>query len=169
MKKIAITGPECTGKTTLARALAQRLRSTWVPEYARTYLENIDRPYRQEDLLLIAQGQIKLEDKLSKSEEHLLICDTDITVIKIWQQYKYGSCYPQLLDFIKDRHYDLFILTAPDIPWVYDPQREQPDKRDELYTLYKKELEARKVNYKEVSGTLEERVQQVIKELDKLS
>ncbi|MFK8006949.1 MAG: AAA family ATPase [Saprospiraceae bacterium] len=60
-KKIILTGPESTGKSTLARQLAQVYNTVWVPEFARTYLEGLNRPYRGDDLLKIAKGQRDLE------------------------------------------------------------------------------------------------------------
>ena len=66
IKKIILTGPESSGKTTLAKQLAERFQTTWVPEFARTYLDNLTRPYREDDLLRIAQGQKDLETFFQK-------------------------------------------------------------------------------------------------------
>ena len=66
VKKVAVVGPECTGKSELCKFLASHYGTGWVPEYARGYLENLVRPYEQHDLLTIAHGQIRLEDKYER-------------------------------------------------------------------------------------------------------
>ena len=59
--RIAITGPESTGKSTLARQLAEHYQTTWVPEFARVYLDQLGRPYEEGDLVSIAKGQLQAE------------------------------------------------------------------------------------------------------------
>lgn len=56
---ITIVGPESSGKTTLARELATRYGARWVPEYARKYLDELGRPYQENDLNRIAEGQLE--------------------------------------------------------------------------------------------------------------
>lgn len=131
--KVVVIGPESTGKSTLAETLAHRYHASWVKEYAREYLDGIDRPYKREDLWNIAQGQIKAEDDLS---EPLLFCDTDLYVIKVWSEQKYNTCDHRILQQIARRKYDLYLLTYIDIPWTPDPQREYPDPRMRSYFYY---------------------------------
>ncbi|MFW5872398.1 MAG: AAA family ATPase, partial [bacterium] len=104
--KIAIVGPESTGKSTLSKQLALYFKTAWVPEYARDYLNKLGRPYKQSDLLLIAQEQIALEEKAAANHE-MVFCDTNLLVIKIWSEFKYQSCHPWILKSIKERKYDL--------------------------------------------------------------
>lgn len=94
MIKVVITGTECSGKTTLAENLAQHYQVPYVPEYAREYLNNLDRPYLQSDLRHIAIGQLELEKKYIAND--LIICDTSMLVIKVWSQIKYNSVHPWL-------------------------------------------------------------------------
>ena len=84
IKKIAITGPESTGKSTLARQLAEHYKTVWVPEYARTYINQLNRPYERYDLMEMAKGQISQEEKLLLESNNFLFCDTELSVIKIW-------------------------------------------------------------------------------------
>ena len=56
---ITIVGPESSGKTTLARQLAADLGCPWVPEYAREYLDGLGRTYEEDDLQIIARGQLE--------------------------------------------------------------------------------------------------------------
>jgi NadR type nicotinamide-nucleotide adenylyltransferase len=168
LKRIAIVGPECTGKSTLSSLLAQHYKTTWVPEFARTYLDELKRPYEQDDLLSIARGQLQSEDEHAKKSTNLLVCDTNLVVIKIWSEFKYGSCHPEILQWLTQRYYHLHLLTHVDIPWEYDPQREHPDKREQLYSLYKNELTALQVPFIEIKGTTEERLTTAIKAIELL-
>ncbi|QOR75304.1 MAG: ATP-binding protein [Thermoflavifilum sp.] len=138
MKKIVVIGPESTGKSTLSEQLAHHLHTVWVPEYARTYLDQLNRPYEEADLLAIARGQLASEDALAPQARELLICDTDLYVIKVWSEHKYNTCHPWILEQIAQRHYDMYILTNIDVPWVPDPQREhpQPEMRAYFFRIY---------------------------------
>ncbi|MDW8330616.1 MAG: ATP-binding protein [Cyclobacteriaceae bacterium] len=168
VKRVAIVGPECSGKTTLAEALARHYQTVWVPEYARDYLERLSRPYTQDDLLVIAHGQIQLEDEYAQRTANLLICDTNLLVIKIWSEFKYGTCHPEILHHLHNRHYDLHLLTHPDVPWQDDPQREHPDKRDLLFSIYKSEINKLNVRYEEIFGPTEERMKRATLAIDSI-
>ena len=165
--KIAITGPESTGKSLLAQQLAEHYRTTWVPEYARSYIDSLSRPYHQQDLLSIAQGQIRTEEECHKKAGAFLFCDTELIVVKIWSEVKYHACDEWILKMISEHRYDLFLLCDIDLPWEYDPQREHPDKRDYLFKLYKKELEMRDFPYFVISGIGKSRLNNAIGSIDK--
>lgn len=152
VKKVAIIGPECTGKSDLSQYLAAHFKSTWVPEYARGYVDNLVRPYEQHDLLTIAHGQLRLEDSYARTPSGILFCDTNLYVIKVWSEFKFGECSPEILKTIAERHYDLYLLTYVDILWQEDPQREHPDKREELYQIYLKEMKSQPVPFVEIRG-----------------
>lgn len=155
--KVAIVGPECTGKSELASFLADHYNTVWVPEYARGYLDNLVRPYEEHDLLTIAHGQLRLEKEWALSANGLLFCDTTLLVIKIWSEFKYGRCAQEIIDAMNESHYDLHLLTYVDIPWEDDPQREHPDKREKLYALYHEQLSAMNVPFVEIKGPREQR------------
>lgn len=157
IKKVVVVGPECTGKSELSEYLASVFKTVWVEEYARTYIDKLERPYHADDLPVIARGQVAGEDELFPKANRLLVCDTDLYVIKIWSMFKYGYCDPWILDTIATRKYDLYLLTNIDIPWIADPQREHPDQRDALYRLYLDEMHHQSVPFVEVRGTREQR------------
>jgi NadR type nicotinamide-nucleotide adenylyltransferase len=157
LKRIVVIGPECTGKTDLAEFLADYHKTSCVPEYARGYLNNLVRPYNEDDLVTIARGQTRVEDEFARTANELLICDTNLYVIKVWSEFKYGECAPEILEEIKNRSYDLYLLTYIDIPWEDDPQREHPDKRNELYDIYHNELKNQPVPFVEIKGDRETR------------
>jgi NadR type nicotinamide-nucleotide adenylyltransferase len=154
LKKVVIIGPESTGKSTLAQGLADHFGCLWVPEFAREYLEKINRPYTYEDLLEIAKGQVDLENELSQRSKELLVCDTDLNVIKIWSEHKYRKVHPWIENQIKTRKYDLYLLTDIDIPWQDDPQREHSDPAMRLYffDLYRRIIEGSEVPFGVISG-----------------
>ena len=166
--RIAIVGPECTGKSTLSEQLAQHYKTKFVPEFAREYIGKLQRPYTIEDIVTIAKEQIRTEDETTLQVTNLLICDTNLIVTKIWAEFKYHTCPSWITENIRKRKYDLHLLTNTDIPWQADPQREHPNQREELFELYKKELQAEKVLFKIISGKPEERLKQAIEAIDSL-
>ncbi|MBL6449892.1 ATP-binding protein [Fulvivirga sp. 29W222] len=166
IKKVVVIGPECTGKSTLSSKLAEHYNTCWVEEYARQYIDELDRPYEAEDLLKIAQGQLANEDKLTAKARKLLICDTNLIVIKIWSEFKYGFCHQEILDGINSRKYGLYLLTSIDLPWEDDPQRENPELRDYFHNLFKSTLRELNLPYVEIKGELSERKLTAIKAIN---
>lgn len=136
--RVAIVGPESTGKTTLARRLADEFETLWVPEYARGYLEwrnaRRDTPgiCQPEDIPDIARGQLADEDALARRCNRLLICDTDLVTTRLWSEHFFGTS-PDL----PKRDYALTLLCDVDLPWVEDPQRDQPHRRSEFMELFR--------------------------------
>ncbi len=156
--KVAVTGPESTGKSILAQQLAEHFGTVWVPEYAREYIDKLHRPYKEEDILTIARGQLEREDIAAGTAEKLLFCDTELIVTKIWSEVKFGSCHPWILEQIVNRPYDLYLLCYIDIPWEEDPQREHPHFRKELFELYDSELRERGYPFAVIKGLGGERL-----------
>jgi NadR type nicotinamide-nucleotide adenylyltransferase len=167
-KRVAIIGPECTGKSELSKFLAQHFQTEWVPEYARAYIDNLRRPYNQSDLIVIAHGQVRLEDEYARDANTFLFCDTNLYVIKVWSMFKYGNCEKEILDQITDRKYDLYLLTYVDLPWEADPLREHPTKREELYNIYLNEMKNQSVPFVEIKGEREQRQATAIQAIEKL-
>lgn len=157
MQRIVITGPESTGKTTLAKQLAAHFKTSFVPEYARYYLSNLGRPYQEDDLLEIAKGQLEWQNDPQYHGPTVQICDTGFLVLKIWSEYKYGQCHPWILQQYYDHQPDLYLLCDIDLPWQFDPLRENPNERVTLMNIYRKELENSGCQFVEISGQEEER------------
>ncbi len=165
IKKIIITGPESSGKTTLAKQLAAHYETVWVPEYARSYLDSLNRDYVFEDLSEIAKGQIKLEESLEPKANTFLFCDTSMLVMKIWSEFKYGKCNPEILRQLELRKKEVFLLCGTEIPWEFDELRESQNERETLYKIYKKELLNMGASFLEIQGSPEERLYQVVEYL----
>ncbi|MBC34933.1 MAG: ATPase [Bacteroidetes bacterium] len=162
LKKIAITGPESTGKSILTDQLANFFQTIWVQEYARTYIDHLNRPYEQKDILQIAKNQVQQVDLFSKKADDLLFVDTELLVTKIWSEVKYGECDPWIIDQFEKQDYDLYLLCAVDLPWEPDPQREHPEMRHKLFKIYQENLEKYKLNYKIVKGSGSERLMNAV-------
>lgn len=142
MRKVVITGPECSGKTTLALALARAMRGRCVGEAARGYLDALARPYEEKDLPAIARAQLAGEDRAMEQAgaDGLVVCDTDLLTLRIWSEEKYGRCDPWIIRQTEQRPYALWLLCRPDIPWEPDPQRENPHDRDRLFARHEELL-----------------------------
>jgi NadR type nicotinamide-nucleotide adenylyltransferase len=179
--KIVAIGPESTGKSTLCTDLALHFSTHWCQEYAREYLIKNGTNYSYEDLLLIAKGQLALEEKalIELSIDHskndstkrpLLFIDTDMYVMKVWSEFVFDQCDPWILNQIAERKYDGYLLCKHDIPWTKDELREYPEieKRESLYNYYKDLLINQQAPWFEVTGSATERTQQAINWVDKL-
>lgn len=170
--KIVLYGPESTGKTTLAKQLANHFQTEWVPEYMREYLERKWKEKREtivrEDLIPIAKGQLQKEEAAAKKVNKILICDTNLLELKVYSEYYYNGFCP---DFIKKEatkdKYTIYLLTYIDVPWVADPLRDRPENRKELFDLFEKELKKQKFPYIIIKGTREERLNQAIEVIEK--
>lgn len=151
MFKVGIIGPESTGKSTLARYLAKRYHGVYVPEYAREYMEKLDRPYTYDDVVSIARHQIEhlqeIDAHRSPLTSNLYFFDTELIITKVWFEYKYGSCPEWLEKAIRDYPMDTYLLTYPDIEWEPDPVRENPAIRLELFERYEHEVQSLDIPY----------------------
>lgn len=141
MMRIGIIGPESTGKTTLAKEIAERYHGTYVAEYAREFVERKGTTeVTYEELCEIAKEQIK---GLEIRDEGLVVYDTELIVTKVWFDYAFGR-WPEWLDeAIRKYPMDLYVLLYPDIPWVPDKARSNGSDaiRLELFERYKKEVD----------------------------
>lgn len=167
IRKIAVTGPESTGKTLLSQQLSKHYNGIWVPEYARKYINTLNRSYNEHDLEIIAKGQMNAyNEKLLKAKSYLF-SDTELIVIKIWFENAYKYCPQWILDAIDKQEYNLYLLCDIDLPWTYDAQREHPHLREYFFNLYKQELESRNWPYVIISGIEDERVKNAVGAIEK--
>lgn len=157
---IILTGPESTGKTTLANWLGERFGIEVVPEYAREYLENQPgHAYHKDDVLKIAEKQVEME-LLTSLSALPFVCDTDLLTIYIWLEYRYGSVDDVVLEKLRtygtDRHY---LLCSSDIPWEPDPLRENPQDREVLFQKHVDLLKSLNLPFSVISGGNNERLE----------
>lgn len=172
VKRVAIVGPESTGKTTLAAKLAERFQTVWVPEFARGYLEEkyppVSLDITRDDIEDIARGQAESEDRLARKANRLLVCDTDLITTMIWSEYFLGYCPDWIKQAGDARSYDLYLLADIDVPWVAEPQRVGDHLRPTFLRRLQCELESRHRRYKLISGSYEERMQQAAQTIEAL-
>jgi NadR type nicotinamide-nucleotide adenylyltransferase len=168
IKRIALIGPESTGKTTLSKQLADHYKTVWVPEYARVYVESLERPYTQDDIEHCAKKQLETEDEFFPKANQFLFCDTELILAKIWCEDVFKACLLWIEDEIPKRKYDLYLLTWPDLSFKADPVRENPGRREYFFDLYRSELEKRKFNFSIIKGEGKKRFENALKALEGL-
>ena len=171
--KIVTFGPESTGKTSLAKALAEHYHTEWVPEFAREYLQkkydNAGEICAPEDLLPIAKGQMQAENHLAKKADKVLFCDTNLL-----ETYVYGEAYyanfenPVLKTAAEKSRYDLYFLTDIDVPWEADDLRDKPKEREEMFEHFENALKKRGLPYVLISGNPQERLKKATAIVDGL-
>lgn len=171
--KVVLFGPESTGKTTLSRQLAVHYNTVWAPEYAREYLQkkwnNERKTCETSDLLPIAKGQMKLENKLAKKADKILICDTDLLETKVYSEAYYaGSCDPVLDKYAIENQYDLYLLTYIDTPWEADDLRDKPNEREKMFNAFEAALIKYNRPYILLKGNKKTRLETAIDAIDKI-
>ena len=150
MFKVGIIGPESTGKSSLARYLARRYKGMYVPEYARTYVEQKgSTEVSWDELCEIARYQIEELEQIANSQQPIAFFDTELIVTKVWFDYAFGRVPEWLEEAIHLYPMDVYLLTYPDLPWVPDPARSNGSDaiRMELYKRYEAEIQALDIPY----------------------
>jgi NadR type nicotinamide-nucleotide adenylyltransferase len=171
--KVVLFGPESSGKTTLSKLLARHYNTVWAPEYARDYLQNKWNNERKtceiSDMLPIAEGQMKLENKLAKKADRILICDTDLLETKVYSEEFYdGFVDPYLEKAALQNTYDLYFLTYIDAPWKKDDLRDRPEQRLEMFNAFENALIKNHRPYVLLKGDKKDRLETAIREIDKI-
>lgn len=165
--KIALVGPESTGKSWLSEELAKHYHTVFVPEYARSYFEtnSID-TYSLNDLDHIYKQQLQSEKELLLKADHLLFCDTTVLSGKIWSEIVFGETSEFISKEVSESTYDLFLLCNVDVPWVQDDQRKNEADRMQIFDKHLQELKSLNAEYVIINGSWEERIKQSIKVID---
>ena len=167
--KIAVIGPESTGKSTLCEQLALHYQTIFVPEYARHYFKkkNID-DYSLNDVETIYVHQIENEKKAIKTANKFLFCDTSLITGKIWGLEDFKKVPAFVSGNITKVTYDFYLLTNNEVDWKKDSLRKNPHNREHIFNRNIEELELLKASYKVIEGINEQRLQNAIKHIDKL-
>jgi nicotinamide riboside kinase len=155
--KIAFTGPESCGKSTMAKWCSLEFNLPLSEEFAREYLTD-KAHYERHDLDEITIGQLA-DWKLMGNH---FVADTEMTVMKIWSEFRYLHVSTVILEACETQKFDHYFLCAPDIPWEPDPMRENPSNRQELFELYEMELIKMNRPFTVLKGSLNDR-QNVVK------
>jgi len=166
LKKIAIVGPESTGKSTLTQQLAQHYKTLWVAEYARYYCAPLTEECTLQDEVNMFHGQIALEESIiAVAEKDFIFCDITILTVKIYCDDVFGQTPQIVLDAVESRKYDLYLLMDIDLPWRDDPLRGLANRREHFMSVWHKELQALNANYTVING-IEGRLHNAITVID---
>ncbi|MGZ3872313.1 MAG: AAA family ATPase [Mucilaginibacter sp.] len=165
--KIAVVGPESTGKSTMSAFLAAHYQTVWVPEFARAYCEKLTEPPIWQDEINMFYGQLALEEEVLPKANQLLICDTTFITVKIWSDEIFGKSPQEVLDELPRHPYDLYLLLDIDLPWEDDPLRDFPHKREHFMEVWHKELNELNARYVLISGTGPERYNRAVEAIDR--
>ncbi len=166
IKKIAIVGPESTGKSTLTKLLAKHYHTLWVAEFARYYCAALTAPCTMQDEINMFHGQVALEESvLAMAEQDFIFCDTTFLTVKIWSDEMLGETPSIVLDALHERTYDLYLLLDIDLPWQEDPLRDFPHMREHFMNIWYQELESLGARYVLING-IEDRLQKAINAVD---
>lgn len=170
MKKVVVIGPESTGKSTLCEDLARFFKIDFLKEYARTYLELNGAEYTFDDVIKMAEGQIKTQNEFFDSSQYLKLLDTDLYVYKVWIEEIFQKEIPFIELNIKESANDLYLLCDTDLPWGYDEFREHPDLKDRirLFERYAELLKNNNEKFFVIQGDRRARLQKAITEIKKI-
>lgn len=186
-RRVVVVGAECTGTTTLTRALAAHYAARggvwsatrWVPEYGRTYCEEKvaaagrrwigDVSWSSEEFTLIAERQLALEEAAARSGSPLLVCDTDAFATSLWHERYLGSPSADVERVHARARHDLWILTDhAGVPFVQDGWRDGEDVREPMSARFREELARRGLPNVMVTGGHEERLATAVDAVDGL-
>ena len=169
MIRVVVTGSECTGKTTLAEALAEHYGVPWVAEYARQFVLEQGAAPVPGDVEAIARGQIALEDAAAARAPRLLVLDTDLLSTVVYSRHYYGGCPAWVEAASRRRLGDLYLLAGIDVPWTPDgEQRDRGHRREEMQALFRRALTSSDARTVEVRGPHDERMAAATAAIDRL-
>ncbi len=168
IKKVCFYGPESTGKSTMAKRMAELYKTEWVPEVSREFVSTND--FTIDDIINIGHAQTERILEKTKTANKILFCDTDLITTQIYCRHYLKTVPPILFELEKLIKYDLYFLFEPDVPWIADGMRDlgESDKRKEMLVVFKSELDKRNINYVPVNGNWEEREAIIKREVGKL-
>jgi NadR type nicotinamide-nucleotide adenylyltransferase len=171
--KVVLFGPESTGKTTLAKQLADYFNTLWVPEYMREYLQKKwdDKKEKctKEDLTPIAVGQMTAENKAASRANNVLFCDTNLLEIKVYSEYYYnGFCPSEIKEYALKNTYDIYFLTYIDTKWQFDDLRDRPVDREKMFCIFESQLINQKLQFEVLQGNQDKRFDFAVKIIERL-
>jgi len=172
-RRVVLIGPECTGKTWLAGELGGRYGAPVAPEHARAYVDRHESALTFADVDPIGRGQRAGEDaaiaRARALGSPLVVLDTDLVTTSVYSRHYYGDCPAWIEEEAARRLADLYLLHHVDVDWVPDGrQREQPERRGELFERFRSTLAALGAPTAEVEGPWDERRRRAIAAVETL-
>jgi HTH-type transcriptional regulator, transcriptional repressor of NAD biosynthesis genes len=166
VKKICFYGPESTGKSYMAKHMAEKYETTFVPEVAREMITTND--FTVDDIIRIGKAHHQRIEERLKIANKILFCDTDAITTQLYSQYYLGVTPPVLTELEHDVSYDVYFLFDVDVPWVADGLRDLGLLRQEMFQLFKQALDHRNIVYTHVHGDWQQREKIIGAEIDRL-
>jgi HTH-type transcriptional repressor of NAD biosynthesis genes len=152
----------------MAKKMAEKYHTQFAPEVARELITSND--FNREDIIMIGRAQTERIFEKARKANKLLFCDTDLITTQIYSRQYLKVVPPVLYELEKMVEYDAYFLFDIDVPWVSDGLRDLGDekKREEMYAIFKAELDRRNISYIIVQGDWEERERIIESHLKKL-
>jgi len=168
VKAVCFFGPESTGKSFMAKKMAEKYKTEFVPEVARELINSND--FTREDIIMIGRAQTERIFQKARKANKILFCDTDLITTQIYSRHYLKVVPPVLYELEKMVEYDLYFLFDIDVLWVHDGLRDigEEKKREDMYEIFKSELERRNIRYIKVQGDWDERERTITQEIAKL-
>lgn len=168
-KRVAIVGAESAGKTTLAAQLSQALTTVWMPEYGREFVDRKGGIPTLDESRILTEETLLRQNALAHQANRVLVCDTELIVLKVLADVHFGYSPQHILDGIEQQQFDLYLLADIDIPWVGDGvHREGVEVREAQHRQFKEELISRNISYHIISGSIEERLRKSLVMINEL-
>ena len=173
IKKIVLTGPACTGKSTLAKELADFFDTPYVEEYAREYILSLNRIYTYEDVEMTAHRQLEMINEaevlaIEAGKEYFFI-DTGLLIILVWFEVVFNKVPDWIIEKLRKADNYIYLLCEPDLEWVPDPAREYgPEKQAKLFQRYEEILQAYNLKYFIINGKGIKRLESAVKAVKSL-
>ena len=172
VRRIVVTGGECTGKTTLARDLAARWETAWAAEAAREVALGRRVALGPEDVPVIARTHLHLADEAARAAEDagrpLVVFDQDLVSTVVYARHYYGGCPSWIARLAIARLGDLYLLCHPDLPWAADGVRDRPEARGEIHALFAEALARAGARVAQVKGAGAERTNRAVEAVEDL-
>ena len=159
IKKICFYGPESTGKSVMARHLAEVYHTEYVPEVAREFVSTNN--FTLEDIIKIGHAHIERVNEKTKTANKILFCDTDIITTQIYCRHYLGQVPEVLFELEKMITYDQYFLFDIDVPWVPDGMRDLKERRAEMFEVFRDELVKRRIPFTIIRGNYGQREKQL--------
>ena len=157
MIKVVVTGSESTGKTSLAAQLGRHYDAPVAEEFVRRYAATRTEPLGFQDHGPIARGQMAAEDTAIARARNVVILDTDLVSTVVYCEHYFGRCPAWIVEAARTRAGTMYLLLAPDVPWIADGVRDRGDRRDEMHQLFVNKLRSLDLPFVEISGPWDER------------
>ena len=136
----------------------------WI--YVRMVVENLTAA----DVEPIARGQTEVETAAERSAlatgARLIVLDTDLVSTVVYAMHYYRSCPDWIVRAARERRADLYLLLAPDLPWVADGVRDRPENREEMHEAFRACLQRVDARVVEIGGSGPDRLARALRAIE---